>query len=214
MSRDYTRFDGYLNRLTQDVYAQPPDAGHVAWGLQAIHTLASIPQGCQNVLDVGCGQGQFAGAFVERGLAWTGVTIGEDYQVAKAKGLDVREADMTFLPFDDDSFDLLFVRHALEHSPCPLVTLMELRRVCRGWMVLILPTPEYWGVRGRNHYAVFPRDNWLWLLARAGWRPLHEHTFTTDDPLFMVHWRSELPPIEGQPVEYRFLCERIPEVPA
>lgn len=210
--RDFARFDAYLNRLTQDVYAQPPDGGHVAWGMQAIQTLFSIPQGCKNVLDIGCGQGQFAAAFEAAGLSWTGVTIGEDFHAAAAKGLNVRQADMTFLPFEDESFDLIFVRHALEHSPCPVVTLMEFRRVCRGWMGLILPAPEYWGVRGRNHYAVLPRDNWLWLLARAGWRPLHEHLFTTDDPLFRTYWASELPPAENQPVEYRFLCERSPEV--
>jgi SAM-dependent methyltransferase len=209
--RDFARFDSYLNRLTQDVYAQPPDGGHLAWGQQAIQTLLSIPQNCHTVLDVGCGQGQFAPALEAMGLRWTGITIGEDYYEAKLKGLDVYAGDMSFLPFADGSFDLLFVRHALEHSPCPVVTLMELRRVCQGWMALILPAPEYWGVRGQNHYSVLPKENWLWLFARAGWRPLHEHIFTTDDELFQAYQAA---PEVTKPVEYRFLLERGPEVTA
>lgn len=207
--RAYTHFDRYLDRLTGDVYGQPPDEGHLAWGIHAIRTLGSIVQGCKNVLDVGCGQGQFALYLEALGMEWTGVTIGEDFHAALAKGLNVHQADMTFLPFEDESFDFLFVRHALEHSPCPVVTLMELRRVCRGWMLLILPTPEYWTVKGRNHYSVLPLENWHWLLARAGWEPIHEHIFTTDDPLFKAH---ESPPAPGLAVEYRLLCQRIPEV--
>jgi SAM-dependent methyltransferase len=212
VSRDYSRFDGYVNRLTQDVYAQPPDEGHLLWGLQAIHTLFSIPQRCKTVLDIGCGQGQFKGALEWMGLAWTGVNIGEDYAIAKAAGLNVEQADMTFLPFADASFDLVFARHVLEHSPFPVITLMEWRRVCSGWMALVLPAPAFWKVRGRNHYSVLPKENWLWLLERAGWHPLHEYTMTTDDEVFLRAWQAALPPEPGVDVEYRFLCERTEEV--
>lgn len=210
--RDYAQFDSYVNQLTADVYAQPADAGHTAWAQQAIATLCAIPRGMTNILDVGCGQGFLEPVFRARGLDWTGVTLGEDYQVAKAKGLKVHEADMTFLPFQDKSFDLIFARHVLEHSPFPVITLMEWKRVSRagGFLILIAPTPEYWTIRGRNHYSVLRKEHLWWLLERAGWHPIHENQLTTHDKAFSPGMEESPPPKAD--VEYRFLCEQRPAV--
>lgn len=238
--RDYEQFDKYIARLSQDVYAQPPDPGHLAWASQSIATMCSIPQGISNVLDIGCGQGFARKQFEEKlGLEWTGITIGEDYMVCMEDGLNVLNRDMTFTGLDDNSFDLLFARHVLEHSPFPVVTLMEWRRLCRGWLCLVTPAPGYWGLRGRNHYSVLAKDHLKWLLKRAGWNVMHEFDFTTRDPLFLQHllpYRRALAKEEGkvipeppdgsqglpikplgevlrdypdQPVEFRMLCERI-----
>lgn len=223
--RDYANFDKYFTRLTQDVYSQPPDPGHTAWALHALRTICTIPQGIKNVLDIGCGQGFLKHEFENLGLEWTGVTIGEDYLICKEAGLNVHNADMSFLPFEDRSFDLVFARHVLEHSPCPVITLMEWERVCRGWMVLIAPAPEYWGVRGRNHYATLYAEQLDWLLNRSGWKIIHEVEFDNKHPLYIAHWKLYQDKCprgtedvdarnlrEGTPkqiVEYRMLCERI-----
>lgn len=210
-TRDYGRFDSYLNHLTQDVYAQPPDEGHTAWAKNVVRTLCTIPRGLSTVLDVGCGQGFLKEEFEKIGLEWTGVTIGEDFVICKEGGLPVHNVDMSFLPFDDKSFDLIFARHVLEHSPFPIVTLMEWKRVCRGWMVLVAPAPYYWGVRGRNHYSVMWRDQLLWTLARAGWKPIHLLEFDNQSEEFAEHVPHEQR--EKKTVEYRMLCEQIePEV--
>lgn len=214
--RDYSIFDSYLNQLTADVYAQPPDAGHTAWALHAIATLCAIPQGLTNVLDVGCGQGFLQPVFKGRGLDWTGVCLGEDYQIAKERGLKVHEADMTFLPFQDGTFDLVFARHVLEHSPFPVITLMEWKRVVRagGFLIVIAPAPAYWQVRGRNHYSVLSQKQLAWLMIRAGWNPIHDHAMTTRSEIFIRHtpaspaWQDQ----DEMDVEYRFLCEQRPPV--
>ncbi len=227
--RNYERFDSYVNNLVQDVYAQPEDEGHTAWAKQAVATLGSIPQNCENILDIGCGQGFLQPVFESMGWDWTGVTLGEDYLVCKEKGLNVYNEDMSFLDsFEDNSFDLLFARHVLEHSPFPVITLMEWKRVCKGWLILVAPAPDYWGTRGRNHYSIMPKEYLNWYLHRAGWHPLHDQDFTNRDPLFKQHWavyqdalglggseRAEAVLAENpmQTVEYRILCEPIePEI--
>lgn len=208
MKRDYRRFGKYVTKLSGDVYAQPPDEGHTAWATSAARALCSIPEGCETILDVGCGQGFMQPVLEnELGLAWTGVTIGEDYRVCEKAGLSVREADMSFLPFKDNEFDLIFARHVLEHSPFPVITLMEWRRVCKGWMILISPSPDMWGVRGRNHYAMLWDDQLEWLLERSGWNILHETELTEFDEEYLRFAKHE--PVEDRTVEYRMLCEQI-----
>jgi SAM-dependent methyltransferase len=207
--RDYKRFNGYLSELSADVYAQPPDEFHYAWGCLAITALTAIVEGAKSVLDVGCGQAPFAALFQAKGMEWTGVTIGQDFEEARKVHPNVHHADMTFLPFADGMFDLAFARHALEHSPFPVITLMELRRVTRGHLMLVLPAPEFWTVRGKNHYSVLPLENWKWLCERAGWHPIHDRTLLTSDPEYYNHnprgvgVRDETP----QEVEYWLLCE-------
>ena len=223
MMRDYTRFEANLSRLQQDVYAQPPDIGHTLWGAHAIGRFLEHlgPGTVKSVLDVGCGQAVFASLFKGEpwNIEWTGVTIGEDYDVAVQFQPSVHNCDFSFLPFDDNQFDMVFARHALEHSPFPILTLMEWRRVCRKHLVVIAPAAEHWGVRGRNHYSVATQDQLKWYLLRAGWgEPVLEDHFISDHPLFHEAWKlNEIPNQHGEipsgiMVEYRFLCEKTEEV--
>lgn len=211
--RDYTHFDGYVSRVQQDVYAQPPDGGHIAWGQQAINMMLAVIGNVsgQSVLDVGCGQAVLAKVFQAPPfvLQWTGVTIGEDYQVASAAQPGrVLHEDMSFLPFADKTYDIVFARHALEHSPFPLLTLMEWRRVCRSYLLLVLPAPEFWTSRGRNHYSVLQRDHWLWLFDRAGWSIVWQDDFRTDNPLWIQYNSEVKAPSPALTVEYRFLLDQ------
>jgi len=242
--RDYTRFDERLDRLNRDVYAQPPDGGHTAWAeaalawlLEKVYPGMGRPVG--RVLDVGCGQGFMCERFEQAGLGWTGVAIGEDVLRAQShlaetgRSTDkVQEADMSFLPFEGASFDLVFARHVLEHSPFPILTLMEWRRMVQfgGWLCLIAPAPHYWKYRGRNHYSVAPKELLKWWLMRGGWNPIHEVTFDNRDPLFLKHLEvyqnaiaggrdpgnekveKVLAPYPPGPVEFRFLCRAEAEI--
>lgn len=236
--RDYSRFDERVNDLTGDVYAQPPDPGHTAWALHALEWIKSTiflgkePAG--EVLDVGCGQAFMCKPFEEMGLEWSGVAIGEDVAFGKSKlgelgfAIDkIQEADMTFLPFEDGRFDLIFARHALEHSPFPIITLMEWRRVAvRGsYLCLIAPAPHWWLYQGRNHYSIVPMPLLKWWCKRAGWIPVHEFIFTNRDPLFLKHLevyqtalvnakkaeRQAMQVLDSYPegpVEFRLICRR------
>lgn len=214
--RDYKRFDKYLDDLVADVYEQPPDEGHMEWAINAVDRLATIPENVEKVLDVGCGQGFMKEYFEEvLDMEWSGVTIGEDYEIAKKAGIEqIYNIDMTFLPWIEPTFDLIFARHVLEHSPFPLITLMEWRRVCRnGYLLLIAPAPGYWEYGGRNHYHVMEKPQLEFLLKRAGWGVIHELTLDTRCTLFLDHvegnwkkWASQ-PEIPALDVEYQMLCQ-------
>lgn len=177
--QDYTHFDEHLKELNGDVYPQPPDPLQQEYGEEVINKWLA-PLSVRNVLDVGCGQGQFAEAFKTLGIEWHGVTLGTDYEICKSKGLEVYQEDFTFINWvQEDYYDLVFARHALEHSPFPLITLMEWNRVSNGYLCVILPNPlgllgtsHVGAYKGRNHYSVMTKEHFAWLAERAGWRLL------------------------------------------
>jgi hypothetical protein len=49
---------------------------------------------------------------------------------------------------------------------------MEWERVSKYWLGLVLPAPEWYGVKGINHYSVMHHEQIENLLARAGWKVL------------------------------------------
>jgi ubiquinone/menaquinone biosynthesis C-methylase UbiE len=82
--------------------------------------------------------------------------------------------DFTFLEYPDNYVDLIFARHSLEHSPMPLITLMEWARVSQNWLGIVLPAPEWYTYRGLNHYSVMNMEQIHNLLDVAGWNVMWE----------------------------------------
>ena len=160
--RDYTRIDQYLDSLQGDVYAQPEDAGHT----KDASRLCLWAKNLGSVLDVGCGNG-FCQQFIPD---YTGIGLGQDIKDGKQMGRNVREMDFNFLTFDENSFDTVFSRHSLEHSPFPILTLMEWHRVARKKLVLCVPNPDHYTFTGRNHYSVSDAHQMAWWLRRSGWK--------------------------------------------
>lgn len=205
--RDFSKFEDYLNILEGDIYAQPPDEAHTAWAIDFIEWLSKTGslEPTMRTLDVGCGQGFTKEVLIEKLQAiWQGVTLGEDYEAIK-DWPEVSEQDMSFMDFQDGEFDMVYARHVLEHSPFPLLTLMEWYRVSSKWLALVVPAPEFWGYRGRNHYSVMNQEHLRWILARAGWIPVAEQQFTVLHSL----WREYNPEVvvnRPTSVEYRLLC--------
>jgi len=218
MMRDYSRIEKYLNDLAQDISPQPVDEGHTAWATDVIVNF--LFEGWQNakdlnintVLDVGCGEGFCSSIFRSVGIDWTGVTLGaNDFRIAKTKGKAYLK-DATFLDFDGGSYDLIFARHILEHSPMPLLTLMEWHRISKRYLVLVFPAWEYWLPYGKNHYYMFTKDQLWQLLSRTGWKIVKQEDFITSDKLFMDFYMIGNDPWDRiwngppKPVEYRYLC--------
>ena len=170
--RDYKNIDRYLNELLSDIYAQPEDTGHTSLAQRVIDKWMSGLTSCHHVLDVGCGTGFCQPMFEAWNVAYGGVCLGKDFLAARELGRTVRKMDFHFLEYDDNSVDLIFSRHSLEHSPMPLLALMEWRRVSRQWLGLILPAPEHYTYKGLNHYSVMNEEQIMNLLARAGWKPI------------------------------------------
>lgn len=194
MEKDYGRFDGYYRELMKDIYPQPQPATHDEHFIRAYRVIRKwIPNiHPRNVLDVGCGEGFCQPIFHIFGVDnYLGISLGEDVLVARQRGCNVAEMDFNFLDLSDNYFDLVFARHALEHSPFPIITLMEWHRVSSRWLIVVLPKPldGTVGYIGRNHYAVAGSHTQIrWWLRRAGWRVLDK--FHSDN-------------------EFRYLCEKL-----
>lgn len=87
-------------------------------------------RGCRNVLDIGCGRGEFLELVREQGIGGRGVDI-DDTMVdfCRSKGLDVEKVDaIAYLEtLDDQSLDGIFIDQVVEHlEPAYLVRLLDL----------------------------------------------------------------------------------------
>jgi SAM-dependent methyltransferase len=130
------------------------------------------------ILDLGCGPGYFLDEMKERGYTnLVGVTLSpEDINLCKNKGHVVKEYDLSFLPqkegYYDESVDFIFLRHALEHSPYPIFSLMEYNRVLKqgGKIYIEVPAPDCERKHefNLNHYSIFGPAQLAALLERTG----------------------------------------------
>jgi SAM-dependent methyltransferase len=131
-----------------------------------------------HILDLGCGPGYFLDEMKTRGYTNTvGVTLSPgDIKLCEEKGHTVKKYDLSFLPqsdgYTDESVDFIFLRHALEHSPFPMITLIEYNRVLRQGGMLYIEVPQPDCDRRHelnpNHYSIFGASMLAALLDRAG----------------------------------------------
>ena len=116
--------------------------------------------GDADILEVGCG----TGAMAERINALPGVRlIATDFsprfvELTAARGVDARQADICYLPFDDGSFDVVYAGWMLYHVRDLERALNEVRRVLRPGGTFVAAT------NGNDHVAD--------LRAEAGGRPV------------------------------------------
>lgn len=130
------------------------------------------------ILDLGCGPGYFldwlkANEFTN----YTGVTLSPgDIQICESKGHKISKYDLSFIPqkdgFYDESVDFIFLRHALEHSPYPIFSLMEYNRILKqgAKMYIEVPAPDCerrheWNL---NHYSILGQNQLAALITRCG----------------------------------------------
>jgi SAM-dependent methyltransferase len=191
--RDYGHIDYYLDSLLGDVYPQPEDAGHTALAQEVIDFWMSRLADCHSVLDVGCGTGFCQSMFEKHNIEYEGIALGKDVLVANDNDRNVFKMDFSFLSYPEKSFDLIFSRHSLEHSPMPLITLMEWARVARNWLGLVVPAPEHYTFEGINHYSVMTQDQLEVMLNRAGWK---------------LMWK-DIKMLDNVPQEYWLFCEKV-----
>ncbi len=170
----YRRLDEFIaRRLREDIYPEIPDPGHLEITRRMIEHIAERwGLAGRRVLDVGCGQGQALELFAAQGAVPTGLTFGADFEECQRKGLDVIEMEMSFLEFPEETFDLIWARHALEHSLFPYFTLVGLYTALKpgGLLYVEVPASDTCAQhqRNRNHYSCLTRSSWLSLFERTG----------------------------------------------
>lgn len=90
--------------------------------------------GLSSVLDVGTGTGLFAESFSKQGITVAGVDASAEMVEAARKHLpnaDLRVATAEKLPFDDNSFDLVFLGLVFHETDDPGKAISEALRIAR-----------------------------------------------------------------------------------
>lgn len=171
---NFIKLESFLAHLRKDVYPELPGEPHLYITQQMIDRLVTryVKGAGKRVLDIGCGQGLALRRFRAEAFDVTGIAIGEDVRICQQEGFDVREMDQSFLDFDDNSFDVIWCRHALEHSIFPYYTLSEFQRVLKpsGVLYVEVPAPDTscHHEKNPNHYSVLGKSLWVSLFGRAG----------------------------------------------
>ncbi len=102
-----------------------------------------------NILDIGCGEGSFAGQLADAGASVVGIdpnpkAIEKSKLLVPGGRFEVGCAES--LPFADSSFDIVVFVNALHHVPGPVMeqAIIEASRVMRerGFLVVIEPLPS------------------------------------------------------------------------
>ncbi len=130
------------------------------------------------ILDLGCGPGYFLDAMKEREYTdVTGVTLSPgDIKICEDKGHRISKYDLSFIPqkdgYFDESVDFIFLRHALEHSPYPIFSLMEYNRLLKQGAKMYIEVPAPDCERGHefnlNHYSILGQNQLAALITRCG----------------------------------------------
>lgn len=171
----------YNNYLIQNhVYPEGESGYHKQITNQVVETFID-PMNLSKtarILDLGCGPGYFLDQMKEREFTNViGVTLSQgDIDLCESKGHTIKQYDLSFLPqndgFTDESVDLIFLRHALEHSPYPIFSLLEYNRLLnRGGKIYIeVPAPDCDRKHefNLNHYSILGQTQLIALLQRTG----------------------------------------------
>lgn len=99
------------------------------------------------ILDIGAGEGFFK-FFVDRvaeeDIEWHGVEVWKERaEFCRHIGYAIEEVNLEAgkLPYADETFDLLFASHVIEHIPNPAQIIQEMGRVVKPNDILLVATP-------------------------------------------------------------------------
>lgn len=136
------------------------------------------------LLEVGSGLGHLVSQ-LEDTFQTFGIDINH-WAVKKSKEVvgksHLQTASAQELPFADETFNVVIIKHIVEHLPDPARAIREIGRVTEPGGILILATPnlssllkpwkgDKWiGYQDPTHISLRPPEEWLSLIREAGFR--------------------------------------------
>ena len=106
-------------------------------------SLLPIDREFKNILVVGCGNGIEAYCLSDTfpNASVTGIDLSVENPITEGN-VSIRNLDVTQLPFSEESFDLIYSYHVLEHIPDYHKALAEINRVLTKDGLIIVGTPN------------------------------------------------------------------------
>jgi 2-polyprenyl-3-methyl-5-hydroxy-6-metoxy-1,4-benzoquinol methylase len=123
------------------------------------------------LLDVGCGDGERALWYKERGFQVYGSEVSEAAVMkARERGIETHHGSLTEAKYPDRFFDVVILAHVLEHTHSPRRYLDECFRILKPGGLLALAVPNI-----ASHSAGVFAEDWSFLML-----PIHLYHFSVD----------------------------------
>lgn len=138
------------------------------------------------LLEIGSGMGHLVGqledTFETYGMDLNHWAVKQSKSVVNQTSLQTASAQE--LPFKDEAFNVVIIKHIVEHLPEPEKAIREIGRVTEPGGTLILATPnldsllkpwkgDTWiGYQDPTHISLKRPSEWLGLIRNAGFHPL------------------------------------------
>jgi SAM-dependent methyltransferase len=120
------------------------------WSLLNMVDRIAAPDGKKRVLDVGSGAGNMFHHLTRYGQVVGVDNNAKPIAIAKQRGYDVREGQAEDLPFEDGSFEMVFLLDTVEHCDDDAAVLRECYRVCAPGGHLVITVPAFMWLWSHN----------------------------------------------------------------
>jgi SAM-dependent methyltransferase len=131
--------------------------GRLALSRFPLAAIAARPPG--RGLDVGCGRGDLAAEFVDRGWTMVGVEPSPNAcDAARARGVDARVGTLATVELEPAAYDMIVFQHSLEHTRDPQGDLAKVRNALAPGGLLAVTVPNFGNWQARRF-----RDRWFHL---------------------------------------------------
>lgn len=131
------------DELIGRVFRDPPipeNVSELPYHMDKAHFLAisKIKPGSK-VIEIGCGGGQNRQFFIDLGFDYVGIDISKErvFDWLQEYGGPDYICDAHYLPFLDESFDLVYCAAVFEHLSCPDLAVSEVHRVLKSGGVFL-----------------------------------------------------------------------------
>jgi 2-polyprenyl-3-methyl-5-hydroxy-6-metoxy-1,4-benzoquinol methylase len=126
---------------------------------KCLKIIESLPAG--DMLDIGCSTGDWAGYWSDKGWRCSGIDIDREHiQMSRDRGIDAKYCDLNkeSIPFEDQSFDLIFAGEVIEHLIDTDSFLSELHRCLRPGGHALITTPNLVSFENRVRilFGIYP----------------------------------------------------------
>jgi SAM-dependent methyltransferase len=170
-------FQNLLQKANATAYPEPDSQLHSDIIPKVIAEFEKHCAAPAKILDIGCGFCFGAKALRDAGYGVTPISVlQEEVDEARSFGFPAMKCEMHSTELLG-KFDAVWLRHAAEHSPCPMLLLSNVADQS-SWLYMEVPLPETDAKHetNPNHYSCLSPLGWANILRQSGWNIVETKT--------------------------------------